>query len=116
MPFIIDEFIVVRDVKITASWSQMDIDRFHSITSGSFGGGFGPFRVRGNYSNERRSLDIKAEEQNGTVTIKEPQVIGFSSIALPTCPNPFSLRTLPPKLQSPQDPLAPPPHLVRLER
>ena len=49
---------------------------------------FGPFSVRGSYTETTSQVDVRATFDGTTLTIPNPQVIGFQGVLLPRTPNP----------------------------
>jgi hypothetical protein len=87
-PFLPTSLLVVKNVVIQADFSSSDVQTMNSLISGSVSAGFGPFSVRGSYSENVSQVDIKADFDGTTLKIPNPQIIGFMGVLLPKTPNP----------------------------
>jgi hypothetical protein len=88
MPVVITNLLVARNLKISASWSKFDRDLIESSFSGGLSVGYGPFCLRGSYSQDSTSIDETYKFENDTLSIDAPQIIGYLGIVLPKCPDP----------------------------
>ena len=88
MPFIPMWAIVAKDVELISEFSEADYryTESHWETKASFG--WGPFKVGGNYSRRDVSEYASGHNELGRIVIEHPQVIGFTGMLVPECPNP----------------------------
>lgn len=93
LPFLPTSLIAVRNVVITADFKSSDITKINSQISGGASAGFGPFSVRGSYTETTNQLDVRADFDGTSLKIPNPQVLGFQGVLLPKSPNPD--KTLP---------------------
>lgn len=88
MPFLQTSIIAVRNVIIRADFSHTDRQEMTSRISGSVSAGWGPFSVRGSYSETTHSIDVRATFDGTELRIPHPQVIGLLGVLLPKSPDP----------------------------
>jgi hypothetical protein len=86
MPLIPIAVVMVRDVRITANWSNQDAEHLDSATSGGASVGWGPFAVSGHYSHTSTSDTFKAVRDDQGFQIPTIQVLGFVCLKVPPCP------------------------------
>jgi hypothetical protein len=87
MPLIPAAMVIVRDVEITAHWSQQDASHIDSAVSGSANVGYGPFSVSGNYSHSSTSDRFAANRTGQGFSIPDIQILGLVCTRVPTpCP------------------------------
>lgn len=86
MPLLPTSFVVVKDVKISATWSKSDLDFIKSQISAGGGFGIGPFSISGNYANSKSKETFASAFAGGTITVPGVQIIGFISQIVPFCP------------------------------
>lgn len=88
MPVLPTNFVVARNVSISASFSAAEKSFVSSTLSGSVSGGWGPFSARGSYSTTTTKEDVIGSFDGTTLRIANPQIIGLMGILLPRSPNP----------------------------
>jgi hypothetical protein len=88
MPVVVTSLLVARNLKISASWSEFDKELIQSSFRGGLSVGYGPFRLRGSYSQDSTSIDETYKFENNTLSIDAPQIIGYLGTVLPKCPDP----------------------------
>jgi hypothetical protein len=88
MPFYPEEFVVVRNVKLTASFTQTDNQVITSHNSGGASFGLGPFSISGSYSEDTQEVDTSGTFDGATITITQPQIIAFLGSLTARCPDP----------------------------
>jgi len=88
MPVLPEYLILVRNLELTGTFSQQDIETYsrHMQVSTSFG--FGPFSVSGSYQESENRVSVKATFDGVTIKIPQPQIIAREGIFIPQCPNP----------------------------
>jgi hypothetical protein len=79
-------FIVVRDLKISATWSQQESDFIREKTKASASFGWGPFSVGGSYQSESSNFHYKSEFDGRTLSAPGPQLMAFICTVLPVSP------------------------------
>lgn len=79
-------FVAVKNVVISAKWSQSDWDLIKSKTSGGGGFGIGPFRISGSYTGSKSNETFTSGLADGKITVPGVQIIGFISQIVPYCP------------------------------
>ena len=88
MPFFPEEMLVVRNVKLSATFTEKDnqVITSHMQAGASFG--WGPFSISGKYSEDTAEVDTSATFNGATISIVQPQVLGFLGSLMPQSPNP----------------------------
>lgn len=89
-PMLSTSFIVVRDVKISASWSKEESSMISSKISGSASAGWGPFAISGSYSHASTDKNFASSFDGKTITNNGLQIIGWVNTIIPSCPPPLS--------------------------
>lgn len=79
-------FVAVKNVVISAKWSEADWDLIKSKTSGGGGFGIGPFRISGGYTGSKSKETFTSGLANGSITIPGVQIIGLISQIVPYGP------------------------------
>lgn len=79
-------FIVVRDLKISATWSKSNSDLIKKATSGGGRMSFGPFSIGGSYQSNSSDFKFKSEFDGRTITASGLQIMSFISTVLPLSP------------------------------
>jgi hypothetical protein len=88
MPFYPAEMLVVRNVKLTAAFTEQDNQVITSHTSASTSCGFACFSISGSYSEDTSEVKTSATFDGATISIDQPQIIAFLGTLLPRCPDP----------------------------
>lgn len=88
MPFYPEEMLVVRNVKLSANFTETDntVVTSHLQAGASFG--YGPFSISGSYSEDTSEVDTSGTFDGATITITQPQILAFLGSLMPVCPNP----------------------------
>lgn len=86
MPLLPTSFVVVKDVIISASWSQADLALIKSKTTGGGGFAIGPFSIGGAYAHSSSNETFSSAIAGGTITVPGVQIIGFISQLVPFSP------------------------------
>ena len=79
-------FIVVRDLKIKATWSQQESDFIREKTEAKASFGWGPFSVGGSYQSESSNFHYKSDFDGQTLSALGPQLMAFICTVLPVSP------------------------------
>jgi hypothetical protein len=79
-------FIAVRDLRITARWSQQESNLIKQATSGSSRFGWGPFSVGGSYSSNSSEYHFKSEFDGRTLSAPGLQIMAFIGTVIPLAP------------------------------
>lgn len=88
LPFLQKEMYVIRNLTIKGNFSHEDETHITTNISGSAGFGWGPFSISGSYRESTEEKIFKGEYSNGTITVKQPQIIAFGGTLIPKCPDP----------------------------
>lgn len=88
MPVLPTDFVIARNVSISANFNQNERNFIQETISGSVSGGWGPFSARGSYSTTTTQEDVYGSFDGTTLKIAHPQIIGFLGTLLPMTPNP----------------------------
>lgn len=104
MPFMPQHMIVIKNLRIISNFSHNDQTTITSNLSASASFGWGPFGVKGSYSESTFEQSVKATFDGTAISIEHPQIIAFTGDLMPLTPNPD--RTLP--WQGDQAPFDPP--------
>lgn len=89
LPLIPTAFIVARNVKISANFSEQDQSHFATerTTRSSSGWGWGPFSGGGSYSHTRQeNSTFNSDYSGGTLTLPGLQLIAWVSSIVTPCP------------------------------
>lgn len=86
MPLVPTGFVVARNVKITADFSEEDKKFVSSSISTKASGGWGPFSVSGSYSQSSSKSDFQSKFDGGTLQLPGLQLIAWISAITPACP------------------------------
>lgn len=78
-------FVVVKGVKIKASWAKSDWDKMQSTLSAGGQVGIGPFTIGGSYSQSHSNETWKSAFANGEITVPGVQIIGWMNSIVPFC-------------------------------
>ncbi|MBX7155320.1 MAG: hypothetical protein K1X91_10175 [Bacteriodetes bacterium] len=78
-------FVVVKGVKIKATWAKSDWDKMQSALSAGGQVGIGPFSIGGSYSQSHSSETWKSAFANGEITVPGVQIIGWMNAVVPYC-------------------------------
>lgn len=89
MPIIPRYLIIVRNVEISASFSEEEKTFYSSQIQSKASVGWGPFSVSGSYSESTSSKYVHASFDGSTFRIQQPQIIARTGIMLPKSPNPI---------------------------
>jgi hypothetical protein len=82
------EMLVVRNVKLTANFSQTDNSVVTSHMQAGMDMGFGPFSISGSYTENSSQVNVSGVQNGATIEIDQPQIIAFLCSMTPQCPNP----------------------------
>jgi hypothetical protein len=86
MPILPTGFVVGRNVKITANFSESDESFMKETIETKASGGWGPFSVSGSYSHSKEETEYTATTGGGSVTLPGLQVLAFVSAVVPYSP------------------------------
>lgn len=87
LPQIPTQFLVARDIRITATWSERDLEIIQKATSGGASVGWGCFKLSGTYESNSSEEEFHSRMDGNTIIVPGIQIIGFvSSIPTPLCP------------------------------
>lgn len=87
MPLIPTGFVVVKDVFISADWSESDWSLITSKTKAGGGFGIGPFSIGGNYASSSTDTTFTSSLAEGKIKVPGVQIVGFISQTVPFCPS-----------------------------
>ena len=88
MPFYPEEMVIVRNVKLTAQFTETDNTIITNHNSGGASFGWGPFSISGSYSEDTKEVNTSGQYNGATITIDQPQIIAFMGSLTPRCPDP----------------------------
>ena len=88
MPLIPTGFLIVRNAKVEGNFAENFSDYYKRVISASGSGGWGPFKVRGSYSDTVEDTKVEAETAANGFKVGHPQIIGFFTEVLPRSPTP----------------------------
>ncbi|MDI0273538.1 hypothetical protein QGQ84_08100 [Bacillus safensis] len=81
------QFLVARDIKISATWSERDLQIINQSTKGDASIGWGCFKLSGSYEHSSHEEKFHSQFDGTTISVPGIQIIGFvSSIPTPLCP------------------------------
>jgi hypothetical protein len=86
MPLYPTSFVVVRNVKISASWSATDADFIRTKINAGANIGIGPFSIGGSYASSKTNEKFSSGFANGMITVPGVQIIGWINQVVPFCP------------------------------
>jgi hypothetical protein len=86
MPIVPTGFVVARNVKITADFSEQDKSFVSNAISTKASGGWGPFSVSGSYSHSSSKSEFHAKFDGGTLELPGLQLIAWISSIMPISP------------------------------
>lgn len=86
MTIVPTSFIVVRDLKISATWSKSTSDLIKKAISGGGKVSFGPFSIGGSYQSNSSDFKFKSEFDGRTISASGLQLMSFISTVLPLSP------------------------------
>lgn len=89
MPMIPTGFLIVRNASVTGNFSENFSDYYKRVITKSGSGGWGPFRVRGSYSDTVEETEIDSTTAANGFTVGHPQILGFFVEVLPASPDPL---------------------------
>ena len=84
-PLMPTAFVVVKGVKIKASWAKADWDLMQSSLNAGLSVGIGPFSIGGKYAQSKTNETWKSSFANGEIEARTPQIIGEVSTVVPFC-------------------------------
>jgi hypothetical protein len=88
MPVLPTDFVIARNVSITANFQENERKFVQETLSGSVSGGWGMFSARGSYSTTTTQEDVIGSFDGTSLKIANPQIIGFMGIMVPETPDP----------------------------
>ena len=88
MPVLPTDFVIARNVSVSAAFNEAERTFVQNTLSGSVSGGYGPFSARGSYSTTTTKEDVTGSFDGTTLRIANPQIIGFLGVLLPRSPDP----------------------------
>lgn len=88
MPLLPTEFLLARNVKILADFSDSTVAAVKSGMSGQGSVGYGPFALTAHAKSSKSSLDKTANVTKTEISFAEPQIIGVYVNVLGKVPNP----------------------------
>lgn len=93
MPFLPKYMIVVKNVELTGNFSHRDATFIQSQINASASAGWACFSISGSYSEATTEQTVNTSFNGTTISIQQPQIIGFTGKLLNRSPDP--LRSLP---------------------
>jgi hypothetical protein len=81
LPMLPNSVIIVKDVTFKSSSIQKSDRKEENSLSAGLSVGYGPFSCSGSYSKHNQKAEVKAKQVAGSITIPEPQIIGYTSLA-----------------------------------
>lgn len=88
MPVLPTHLFIVRNVEMTGAWSEEDKRFYHEVVKASMGGGWGPFSVHGNYSEDTSEKTYSGEFSGTTLKAEQPQILAVAGTLLNPQPYP----------------------------
>ncbi len=79
-------FIVARDIRIKADFSQEEMDTISRKIEAGASVSYGPFTVGGKYSHGHEEEHMKSSFENGELKVPGMQIIGWVNRVIPACP------------------------------
>ncbi len=79
LPIIPKKLIIVKDLEIKSSQFREHYDALSKKVGGGGSVGYGPFKLKGQYSHSKSSSSFEAESEGEFVRIKGAQIIGWIS-------------------------------------
>lgn len=87
LPQIPTQFLVAREITISASWSERDKEIIQESMKAGASVGWGCFKISGSYERSTRTEEFHSKFEGNTIKVPGIQIIGFiSSIPTPECP------------------------------
>jgi hypothetical protein len=86
MPLVPTGFVVSRNVKITADFSEEDKKFISNSISTKASGGWGPFSISGSYSNSSSKSDFQSKFDGGSLQLPGLQLVAWISAVTPASP------------------------------
>ncbi len=80
--------LVVKNVKLSGFDSSEEREFIQRTLTTRASVGWGPFRVSGSYSSTTTSEKIESEFQDGSIVVKDAQIVGVFGSLMPDSPNP----------------------------
>ncbi|WP_027633364.1 hypothetical protein [Clostridium hydrogeniformans] len=80
------QFLVARDLKISAKWSERDLEIIDESTRGGASIGWGCFKLSGTYEHSSHEEKFHSEFDGTTISVPGVQIIGFVSAIPPLSP------------------------------
>lgn len=87
MPLIPTAFVVARNVKLTANFSEEDKKFIANAISTKASGGWGPFSISGSYKHGSSKSEFKSKLNGGTLEMPGLQVIAWANTLTPPSPS-----------------------------
>jgi len=103
MPALPTDFVLARNVELTANFSHNDQTLISSQLSGSASAGWACFSFNGSYSESTSEQIVHASFDGTTIKISQPQIIAFISGLMPKTPDPDQTLPFGSDAQFPQD-------------
>ncbi|MCX6305684.1 MAG: hypothetical protein NT040_12045 [Bacteroidetes bacterium] len=82
-PLMPTSFVVVKGIKITASWAKTDWDMMKSTLSTGGSVGIGPFTIGGSYAQSHSDEHWTSSFANGEIVVPGVQIIGWINTIVP---------------------------------
>ena len=86
MPLLPTGFVVARNVKISAAFTEEDKKTMENLLSTEGSVGWGPFSISGEYKNRSSERDFKSTFDGGTLHLPGLQIIAWISTMMPKSP------------------------------
>ena len=86
IPLIPKSFVIVKNVVISGNFTQDNLEFIKQQTELGYDVGIGPFKISGKSSFGDQKEDHAYEADSKSITIDNPQIIGFISSVVPLCP------------------------------
>jgi hypothetical protein len=85
-PLLPTGFVVAKDIRIKAHFSDADWHAMQETVSSGGSVGIGPFKIGGSYFRSSSSSQWQSTFANGVITAPGIQIIGFLNTIVPFCP------------------------------
>lgn len=86
MPLMPTGFVIAKQIKITAKWSQQDLEYIKKQTSAGGGFSIGPFSIGGSYTGSSTHSTYTSSINGDTIVAPDMQIIGWLSQVVPYAP------------------------------
>jgi hypothetical protein len=86
LPLLPTQFVVARDVAITADFSEEDKSKITNAVKAKASGGWGPFSLNTSYGHSSSDIKETAKFDGGTLRIPGQQLIAWVSTIIPPSP------------------------------